>query len=88
MLTVGIVLDTDYRKGRNLDHIAGAFKRKMENWSRMCRSNYMMPVRDKVKIIKNSVLPKALYGTELTLNWTSTRLNKINRAMQRLIKDI
>ena len=88
MLTVGIVLDTDYRKGRNLDHNVKAFEKKMENWSKMCRSNYMMPTRDKLRIIKNSVLPKALYGTELTLNWTSTRLNKINAAIQRLIKDV
>ena len=88
MLTVGIVLDTDYRKGRNLDHIVTAFKKKMENWSKMCRSNPVMPTRDKLRIVKNSVLPKALYGTELTLNWTSTRLNKINASMQGLIKDI
>ena len=68
MLTVGIVLDTDYRKGRNLDHIVTAFKKKMENWSKMCRSNPVMPTRDKLRIVKNSVLPKALAKSGIRRN--------------------
>jgi len=71
MLTVGIVLDdTNRRKGKNLKNIVEAFTRKIEDWKRAAKANIYMPLRDKTKILKSKVLPKALYGTELTLNWT------------------
>lgn len=47
-----------------------------------------MPPRQKVKLITGAVLPKALYGADLMLNWSQGAIKEVNLTLQRLVRDI
>ena len=87
MKTVGIVLDTTWA-ARNLENITQGFEKKVENWRRVLKSNYLIPARDKVKLINQGALAKALYGADLSLNHPKTYVDKIDRTLQKLTKDM
>ena len=48
----------------------------------------MMAPRDKVKLINQAAMAKALYGCELSMNHTPTVVANINKGLERLAKNV
>ena len=51
---------------------------KIETMGMLLRRNRFISVQDKVRVIEGAILPGILYGTEMTLNMTETRMRKID----------